>query len=373
MCSIVSSIATIASVYTIETMTTLTADEVIQCEMLVDEIDKRVATPVNELRMEFRNLVRNELYNFLLRTADTASTPVAPPSIAQDYHDGMDEDNAQVEAVADKDNRILSPPKKRLREAFNTPTTSRRDKNAYEPNVVLPSNPVVSKSPNDKFLLCDNSIILFVGEQNEAVRTDVTNSLILAQLNADKQMLAFKQKVGASIMPASAMEEWMRVFQETFAHIGWVDTGFEVTRAQAVGNDLSMEKILLNVIDAIGNGEEKTTFRKAMAVLKTLPNEDEKISLFRRRTVEKDFTQFLVHLVYIDGRGSATMKTSMLCVSTKQAVTNVLWFTWSDTGTQVFKAEHTMMLGARSFDLIRPTIVKKVLQINETYVNAIPF
>lgn len=349
--------------------TDLTVDEIIECEKIVDRMDHRVVTAVNELHMEFRDIVRNELYRYLLESSVTAETPTAAAMTAQDYHDGMDDTDPSND-VEESPNRVQPPPKKRFRDAFTPRESQRREKNVYN----IPTEMAIPKTgATDKFLLCDNSIILFVGEQNESVRSDVTNSLILAQLNADKQMLTFKQKVGASIMPASAMEEWMRVFQETFSHIGWVDTGFEVTRAQAAGNDLSMEKILLNVIDAIGNDEEKTTFKKAMAVLKTLPDEDEKISLFRRRTVEKDFTQFLVHLVYIDGRGSATMKTSMLCVSTKQSITNVLWFTWTDTGTQVFKAEHTMMLGARSFDLIRPTIVKKVLQINETYVNSIPF
>lgn len=221
--------------------------------------------------------------------------------------------------------------------------------------------------------LCDKSIILFVGEENEVVRTDVTNSLILAQLNADKQLITFKAQSATPPDVIDCLKQWFRVFQETFLHMNWVDTGFEVNEARIKGDSLSVDKVLLEVIGAIGNAEEKNKMSKALEVMKKLPSEDERLSLFRRRTVQRDMTQFLVQMVSIDKRGSAMIKSTMIGLTTKQDVTNVLWFQWSDADTQVYKTEHTMMLGAAVFDRIRPTIEAKIQKINESYVNQIPF
>lgn len=369
MLSCLCSIATVNMMTIRDQLTTTDADE---CDAIADKMNARIERTLQKAVVECTDIIRNELYSYMAAVDERRETTVQTMTTDVDQHDGMDD-----ELTTDNNTVLMPPPKKRFKEAITT-NGKDRQKNVYDTDIptVPASRPPLLPTPTasrDQLLFCDNSIILFVGEKNESVRTDVTNSLILAQLNADKQMLTFKEKVGKSILATAAMEEWMRVFQETFSHMGWVDTGFEVTKASAAGNNLSVEKVLVDIIESIGNDQEKSTFKKAMVALKGLPQEDERMTLFKRRTMERDFTQFLVHLVYIDGRGSAMMKTSMVCVSTKQTITNVLWFTWNDAGTQVFKAEHNMMLGARAFDLIRPAITQRILKINETYVNSIPF
>lgn len=296
----------------------------------------------------------------------------APPTttnilaMSTDQRDGLDD------VLVDDRISIRPPSNKRIRDE----RTGRIVERSTEDTLVVKRNgnsTDFTLSKKDKLLFCDNSIILFVGEENEQVRKDVTNSLMLAQLHADRCMQEFKKKTGSAPMLVPCLEEWYSKFLETFHHMNWVDIGFQTTKVQAAGRDMSVEKVILQLMESLGNQEERSKFRKAMAVLKALPSDDQKLTLFKQRSAEKDFSQFLVHMVYINAKGDATMKTGMIGVSTKETVTNILWFEWRDTNTQVYKADHTMMLGSATFDRMRPLIEDKIQNINESYVNQIPF
>lgn len=287
---------------------------------------------------------------------------------------GEEEDDDDVDGNSRKRPRTTAPlvDRRQLLRQVVTRSVAFGHRDDVDSGMVAgPSSTTASTSGT--ITLCDKSIILFAGEPNERVRTDVTNCLILAQLNADKQLLAYKTNVSAPHSVIECLKEWFRVFQQTFLHMNWVDTGFQVDEAEVKGDTLSVDKVLLEVIEAIGSEEEKGRMHKAMQVLKSLPETDERLSLFKRRTVQRDMTQFLVQMVTIDKRGSATIKSTMIGLSTKMDVTNVLWFQWSDTETRVFKTEHTMMLGSKTFEGLRPVIESKIQKINETYVNQIAF
>ena len=96
----------------------------------------------------------------------------------------------------------------------------------------------VSK-PNNLFV-CEKSLLLFVGEDNAQVKQDVTNSLILAQLNADKHVQDFKTNAGSAPFVLESLKEWFAKFQESFHHFNWVDIGFDVAELKSSGNDLSV-------------------------------------------------------------------------------------------------------------------------------------
>lgn len=337
-------------------------DDRTECMALLQRIDRKYTTALNSFHRQIVDIVSHELLEYVDAIDPEGVTLPIPTEVANmttDEHDGMDDS-------------VEPPPKRRLREVL----AARSLESSSDESIAVRRNDtstVITAAKSDKLVLCDNAIILFIGQANEQVRKDVTNSLILAQINAEKKVLAFKEKMGSSTSVVLTMEEWMRVFQETFRHMNWADTGFQVASAAAEGTDLTMDKIVLSIIEAIGTDEEKSKMKKALAVLKRIPQEDDRMQLFNRRTSARDFSQFQAHVVYIDQRGSATMKTTMFAVSTKETVTNVLWFQWKDASTRVYSAEHTMMLGSSAFDMMRPIIERKIQQINETYVNQIPF
>lgn len=234
---------------------------------------------------------------------------------------------------------------------------------------------VIKRSEEEKDLLivCGKSVLLFAGEENEQVRQDVINSMILAQLAADKAVINYKQQHGTGVTVLDELKCFFDTFVQVYLHMNWVNTGYDVQEAKVSGNDLSVDKVLIEIVDAIGNEEEKSKLKKAIKALSLLPTEDERIKLWRKSTIEAGKGQFLVHVCTIDARGSATMKTSMIGVSTKRDITDVLFFKWRQDEASVYKAEHTMMLGGHSIDNMREVIQAKIQQVNKTFIQSIPF
>ena len=192
------------------------------------------------------------------------------------------------------------------------------------------------KETKEEIVLCDKSVILFVGDPNEAVREDVTNSLIFAQVAADKFTDKWYKDCKDTPNVIDIVKYWSSKYQETFQAMKWSVTESATDETEVTGKDINVEKILVQVIESIATDQEKEVFKSAIKVLKAVPEEDNRLSLFKSRTVQRDTTQFMVHMIYIDPRGAAKMTSTLFALSTKEKITNVLWFSSNDANTKVY-------------------------------------
>lgn len=126
------------------------------------------------------------------------------------------------------------------------------------------------------------------------------------------------------------------------------------------------------MINTIGNEQDKISFRNAMAVLKSIPADDNRLKLFSKRSIVANHTQMMISVVHIDKRGLASMKVGVLAVGKVQNETNVLWFQWKDADVKVYKGDTTVILDSNAFTAMRPVMEQKIQKINESYVNMIP-
>lgn len=305
-----------------------------------------------------------------IKTAFNKAVSHSSVNAVLDNTDGMDDNNATIIDVEQRNEEYVENDVET--DAQGNTTTTSSTVTTKTSSTKRSSVPIQPGKPVDNVVLCESSAILFVGEPNAAVQQDVINSMILAHLNAEHKLIDYRTKADLPQDAASSMKYWFQQFQSTFKHMSWVDSGFEVAEAKTSGNDLSVDKVVLDIIDSIGNEEEKNKFKKAMEVMKAMPKSDNRLALFRQKAQQRDMCQFLIHLVFIDKRGSATMKSTIIALSTKLNVTDVLWFRWSDGETKIYKSEHTMILNSHAFDTMRPVIQQKIQKINETFVNKIP-
>lgn len=225
---------------------------------------------------------------------------------------------------------------------------------------------------NEHIVICDKSILLFDGIPNEEVRNDVTNTVLLAQLNADKKLR--KECEGGKLKDAESVERikyWTKEYIETLRHTFWMSTDAVVDEFQATTQDCSIDKILIEIIESFATGEQKDKVKAAFSILKSLPEDDGKFSVFKKSTVQRDITQVAINMITIDSRGMAQMKTVMLGISTKQKVTNVLWFGWKDQNTKIYKVEQTLNFVHNMYGSLKATLENKLKELNSTYVEYI--
>lgn len=229
-----------------------------------------------------------------------------------------------------------------------------------------------NETKTESLVLVDKAVLMFDGEPNEQVRKDVVNCLLLAQLNADKKRQIQEENNQSNMTPLQLMRYWMTVFLETMRHLNWVTTNANVDELHCSGTDFTAERILLDMINTIGNEQDKLSFRNAMTVLKAIPQDDNRLKLFSKRSIVANHTQMMVSVVHIDKRGLASMKVGVLAVGKVQNETNVLWFQWKDADVKVYKADTTVILDSNAFTSMRPIMEQKIQKINESYVNMIP-
>lgn len=230
---------------------------------------------------------------------------------------------------------------------------------------------VDSSNVDSKLVLCDKSVILFTGYNIPQTRLDILNSLVLAQLAADKAVQKKEIEIARQLTGQEKIEEWSLMYKTALNNFRWTTLTHDTDKIHLKGNDFNMEKILMDTIGEMCQDGDKDRLRQALTVLKTLPAEDDKIRLFKRRTMTRDMTSVSVNMVHIDSLGNAVMKMSTFYIGTTQDVTNVLWFNWSDEKTQVWKSKQTMMFSPQLYDKLRPMVDKKILQLNETFINSI--
>lgn len=242
---------------------------------------------------------------------------------------------------------------------------------------VLPSplkfekkNSSVVKEANT-LTICDKSILLFTGKEDDQVRSDVKNSLLLAQLASDSYLRKHIQKDPSSNNTFDNLKIWDSRFKEVFMNCGFAPTASTVDQIQSHGSDASIDKVLLEVVENIGNEEQTKKFKSAIKVLHSLPQDDKRMQLFNNRTTIRDLVQLIVAFCYIDPTGSASLNTALIGISTKDNVGNILWFKWSDMDTKVYKSQYTLYLGHGQHDNIRPAVVRKLKSLNETFVEDI--
>lgn len=244
---------------------------------------------------------------------------------------------------------------------------------AMQTNSIVPSTSATHSKTESSLVLCDKSVVLFTGKHNDQVMTDVKNSLILAQLNADNALRRERERIGREMTTVEKAKLWSTKYSETFVHMNWVTANSQIDEVQIKGKDLSMKRVILEVIESIGDDQDKTILKKALSVLEVVPGDSEAIKLWNRRTNSRDLTTFSVDVVHIDDNGDAVMKTAIFTISTKQDIQNVLWFRWTDEETKIWKNKQTFMLGVKSFDSIRATVTGKIQKMNETYISDIDF
>ena len=99
----------------------------------------------------------------------------------------------------------------------------------------------------DELILCDKTILVFTGKDDTQVKTDVQNSMSLAQLNANHKLKKEKE-VKKDMTMIDQMKVYSDVLKDTLMHMKWISVSEMVDQTEMTVKDLSMDKILLQVV-----------------------------------------------------------------------------------------------------------------------------
>jgi hypothetical protein len=192
------------------------------------------------------------------------------------------------------------------------------------------------------------SIVTFAGAVTDQQRQDVLNSMLLAQLAADRK---YDRE--------SALENWFKFYATVFEHLGWALSDTKFNTFDAHGKTLDVDKAVLEVIAAIATSNELAAITAAISAAKGLADKDGRITLFDHFVSRAKTGAFQVGIA-AQNEGSITLKLGAFRYQSMENVTKVLWFKFSTADTEISYTRQGVTLNTEVFALVRDTIRQKL-------------
>jgi len=184
---------------------------------------------------------------------------------------------------------------------------------------------------------CWNATAFVVAGVSAQHKSDVLNTTLLAQLGATKKYDREKQT-----------KEWYDSYRTVLENVGWVVGAFDFKDFGIEGDKFTADEVVLKVLAAIATGNDLATIAETWEALKALNDDARQIVFFNRSSHGNDSGSLQISAV-ADSDDVAVMKLGAFTFSTRDTVTNLLWFQFATARTDFYQGSQTMDLnGTRS-------------------------
>lgn len=211
-----------------------------------------------------------------------------------------------------------------------------------------------------KAYVCGGSTVSFVAGVSPQSQRDGLNSTLLAQLAANKAHDRENDTVN-----------WYKFYRNVLENVGWVIQDFSFARFEAQSQSFTMDKVVLDLIAAIGSNDEVAIAQATIDALKALPQKDGRLVLFESMSHSASKGNFQISIANEVG-GVLTMRIAGGYFSTSQSVTNVLWFSYAKSQTSLYTAGQGITLNSQIYSQVRSQIVQKLGDKARIFVQELP-
>lgn len=205
----------------------------------------------------------------------------------------------------------------------------------------------------------DKTLVSFAANVTGQNRKDVLNSLLLAQMAANKQF------------PENAdLESWYKVISDTLKRIGWAVEGGEFSDYKTEGNEFEVNTAILEVLGAALGGQLITIAKSLLTALKSLGDKDSKFIAFEKNTHTLSKGCFLVG-VADETNGALTFSLAAFILSSSENITQILFFKARKAKSELKYTNMKATLDSDIYADARADIAKRLSDSVRQYVSSI--
>ena len=217
---------------------------------------------------------------------------------------------------------------------------------------------VTTDAPSAK--LDAGSIVSFVAGVGEQAQSDVLNSTLLAQLNSDYMYDREKQT-----------EDWYKNYVYVLGKVGWVIQGFEFQKYDTSSQGLTMDKVVVEILETMMTGNELAIAASAIKALNSLSGDDGRIKLFGHSSSSNSGGSFQISSA-TEQNGTVAMKLGAFYMSYKTSQTDVLWWHYKSANVDIYKSGQGVTLDHDVYGQVRQSIITKLGDKAKTFVDDLP-
>jgi len=211
-------------------------------------------------------------------------------------------------------------------------------------------NPVTEQVAEgiEQSFLNARSLVSFVSEVNGQRRKDVLNSVLIAQLAANKAHPNDDQVL-----------EWYKTFIEILNKLGWVIEQAEFSEWKAKGSLFEVENAIIDVLTAAFGGTFVSVIKKTLSAIKDLADSNGKITAFEKNTHSVQKGAFQIGIAKEENETVAMQIGTFLLTSDNQ-IKKILFFKSTKESTKLNYCSRKGTLNEEMYAKGRDAVVAKL-------------
>jgi len=196
--------------------------------------------------------------------------------------------------------------------------------------------------------VADGSLVSFVAGLAAAHKSDVLNSTLLAQLAANKKYDREKDT-----------KEWYGFYRTVLENVGWVAQAFNFQKYHASGSTFTVDKVVVEILAAIATENEIAVVTETMNALKALSSGSGPLVLWDSSSHSASSGNFQI-ATCVESDSNVVMKNGSFYFSTSQSTSRFLWFSYSSSDMDLYKAGQSMTLNEDVYSQVRQQVIDKL-------------
>ncbi|MBO0935829.1 hypothetical protein J2I47_04645 [Fibrella sp. HMF5335] len=192
------------------------------------------------------------------------------------------------------------------------------------------------------------SLVSFVSDVNGQRRSDVLNSVLLAQLAANKKFPDENQLV-----------DWYKTFVNVLMNLGWAIQGAEFATFEANDTVFEAENAIISILSAAFGGSFMVVITKTLDAIKGLSDSNGKITVFEKNTHSLSKGAFQIGLVS-EANGALSLQIGTFLVTSTNEIKKILFFKSTKDTTQLTYCSRTGTLNEDMYATIRTQVQDKL-------------
>jgi hypothetical protein len=194
-----------------------------------------------------------------------------------------------------------------------------------------------------------NTVASFVDGVTGQQKNDVLNSMLLAQLAANRRFDKYTDPIGYAKFYGSVLE-----------NVGWVIPQFQFRSLRSNQARFTMDSVILRLFKGLLSGDELETLQAAMEAVKALDEGDRRLRIFSQNAAQGAAGNFQMTNVGVSSGGTLSMKLGAFQFNTSSSVTNILWWSYSGNETSMKVMSTTFVLNEQVYSRIRDAVLNKL-------------
>lgn len=210
-------------------------------------------------------------------------------------------------------------------------------------------SPIVTLEGVEQSFVSQKSIVSFVSSVSSGLRNDVLDTTLLAQLAANKKF----PNQGDSF-------DWYNAFIDTLIKLGWIIENSDFSTFESNATALEVKDAIIEILTAAFGANIVPIVLKTLQAIGKLSDKDGTIIAFKKNSQTQKKGCFQIALA-VEENGTVTMKMGTFFITSKDDITQILFFKFSKANTKLkYNSKQASLSTSAYTQKVRDAVINKL-------------